>query len=450
MIGTLSFALRGDRLFKEGQGSALDPSRESVLRTTGPEAPDLDSLRIFGGTANPEKPHSDTGFARKTRTAAQRFGGLGPQAPAGSRGRAPGLTSRLLASPRFRSLAAAFPLTRPIVRRRARALFDLCAGFVYSQVLYACVQLKLFDLLADGPQTVGVLAHRMALSPDAAERLLSAAAAINLVARRGDCFGLGSLGAAMVGNAGVAAMIEHHAVLYADLQHPVALLRGDGAATGLAHYWPYAGAREPASLNATQVAAYTALMAASQPMIADEILHAYRLGRHRCLLDVGGGDGSFVSAAAAQNRRLRVMLFDLPPVAAWAGARFEGAGLAGRAIAIGGNFLADALPRGADIATLVRVIHDHGDDAALSILRAVHAALPAGGTLLLAEPMAGTHGAEPVGDAYFGFYLMAMGAGRPRTPDAFQALLREAGFARARLVPTRMPLLTRLIVAMKA
>ena len=37
---------------------------------------------------------------------------------------------------------------------------------------------------------------------------------------------LGPLGAAMVGNPGVAAMVEHHALLYADLADPVALLRG--------------------------------------------------------------------------------------------------------------------------------------------------------------------------------------------------------------------------------
>jgi len=35
---------------KEGQGSALDPSRDSVLRTTGPEAPDADSISDTGGT----------------------------------------------------------------------------------------------------------------------------------------------------------------------------------------------------------------------------------------------------------------------------------------------------------------------------------------------------------------------------------------------------------------
>ena len=52
-----------------------------------------------------------------------------------------GVRDFLLSSRRFQRFAAAFPLTRPIARRRAAALFDLCAGFVYSQVLVACVRL---------------------------------------------------------------------------------------------------------------------------------------------------------------------------------------------------------------------------------------------------------------------------------------------------------------------
>jgi demethylspheroidene O-methyltransferase len=356
---------------------------------------------------------------------------------------------RLLASPKFRRWAAAFPLTRPIARRRARALFDICAGFVYAQVLYACVQLDLFTILAEGPQTTAILARRMALPVDAAERLLAAATALKLVARRGHSFGLGALGAAMVGNPGLSAMVEHHAALYADLSDPVALLRGEERAGALSAYWPYARSGLPSDLSGEQVAPYTALMAASQPMIAEEVLQAYRLDRHKRLLDVGGGDGSFAALAAARTPGLTVAVFDLPQVAERARARFATAGLAGRAAAMGGNFLTDPLPEGADIASLVRVIHDHGDDAALTILRRVHTMLPRGGTLLLAEPMAGTAGAEPVGDAYFGFYLLAMGSGRPRTPPEFKALLTAAGFPDSRLVRTSMPLLTRLIVAIK-
>ncbi|MGK3925309.1 methyltransferase, partial [Enterococcus faecium] len=78
---------------------------------------------------------------------------------------------------------------------------------------------------------------------------------------------------------------------------------------------------------------------------------------------------------------------------------------------------------GADIASLVRVLHDHDDTAVRTILGAVHAALPPGGTLLVAEPMSGTRGAAPIGDAYFGFYLTAMKSGRPRTADELSAML---------------------------
>jgi len=355
---------------------------------------------------------------------------------------------RLIASPRFRRWAAAFPFTRPIARRRTRALFDLCAGFVYSQVLQACVQLRLFDILADGPMTTAALSMRLGLPPERTQRLLLAATSLKLLARRqGGRFGLGPLGAAMVGNAAVSAMVLHHRELYADLNDPVALLRGQAGATGLSRYWAYSGNADAAKLDDGQVAAYTALMAASQPLVADEVLAAYRIGRHRSLLDVGGGDGSFLQAAAARAPDLRLMLFDLPPVAEQARARLAAAGLAGRSATTGGDFLTDPLPPGADIVSLIRVIHDHDDPAALDILRAAHHALPSGGTLLLAEPMAGTSGAEPIGDAYFGFYLMAMGHGRARTQAELFALLHDAGFTDVRRAPTHTPLLVSVIVA---
>lgn len=353
---------------------------------------------------------------------------------------------RLLASPRFQRWAAAFPITRPLAQRRARALFDLCAGFVYSQVLLACVQLHLFELLAEGPRSCATLAHLLALPDEAAARLLLAAVSLGLVERRrGDRFGLGALGSALFGNPGIAAMVEHHRLLYADLADPVALLRGERE-TALSGFWPHAG-HDPAGVNAQQAAPYTALMAASQALITADVLDAYPVRRHRCLLDVGGGDGGFVTAAASRATALRLMLFDLPAVAERAARRFVDAGLADRATAIGGNFLSDPLPRGADLISLVRVVHDHDDADALAVLRAVRVALPRNGVLLIAEPMASTPGVEPVGDAYFGFYLLAMGRGRPRTARELQVLLTTAGFDRCRLVATRMPLLVRVIVA---
>ena len=80
------------------------------------------------------------------------------------------------------------------------------------------------------------------------------------------------------------------------------------------------------------------------------------------------------------------------------------------------------------------MLHDHDDDKALAALRAAYAALPPGGTLLIAEPMAQTPGAEAIGDAYFGFYLLAMGSGRPRRHGEMTQLLQAAGFERIRFL----------------
>ncbi len=368
--------------------------------------------------------------------------------PLGWRDRLLAWRDRLIASPRFRAAAAAFPLTRFVARRRAGDLFDLCAGFVYTQVLLACVRLRLFEILAEGPATPAVLARRLDLPEDGMLRLLRAARALRLVEDRGrGRFGLGQLGAAMVDNPGIAAMVEHHTMLYADLADPLPLLRGEAGETALMRYWRYARNPDPERVSAGDVAAYSRLMAASQAMVAGEIIAAYDFRGHRRLLDLGGGEGAFLEAVARAAPALELRLFDLPAVAERAAGRFAGAGIAARARAHGGDFFKDPLPTGADIVSLVRVVHDHDDAAALAILRRARAALPPGGTLLLAEPLAGTAGAEASGDAYFGFYLMAMGSGRPRTRAELEAMLAAAGFIRPRLLPTRTPLLTRVIVA---
>jgi demethylspheroidene O-methyltransferase len=359
-----------------------------------------------------------------------------------------GLRDRILADREFQRFAGTFFLTRPIARRRASKLFDLCAGFVYSQILLACVRLKLFDQLTGGPLSAAELSSRLSLPLDATVLLLDAAISLQLLQRRsGGRYGLGSLGAALLGNPGVIAMIEHHAMLYSDLQDPIGLLRGGVEAGQLAAYWPYAGNRKAANLSHEAIAPYTALMAASQPMISQQVLSAYSFRGHRCLLDIGGGDGSFIAEIAPQNPKLRCVLFDLPAVADQGSARFRSVGLSSRAVAIGGSFLTDRLPEGADIVSLVRVIHDHDDADVMTLLRAIRSTLPANGTVLIAEPISGVRAAEPIGDAYFAFYLLAMGSGRPRTFARLKEMLAEAGFTDIALRPAAMPMLASVITA---
>jgi demethylspheroidene O-methyltransferase len=355
---------------------------------------------------------------------------------------------RRVRDPRFQRWASGFWLTRGLVRRRARGLFDLMAGFVYSQVLLACVRLNLFEQLADGPLDAATLAARLQLPLDATLRLLDAAVSLDLLERRrGGRYGLGPLGSPMVGQGALRAMVEHHTTLYRDLVDPVALLRHGSGDSELGRCFPYAAAHRPGDLPQQQVAAYSTLMSASQPLVAQEVLDAYPFDRHRVLLDVGGGEGAFVQAVGVRAPHLQLRLFDLPSVAELARVRLAEAGLAQRVQTHGGDFFQDDLPTGADLITLVRVAFDHPDERVLALLRRAHAALPPGGTLLLAEPMADVPGAEAIGDAYFGFYLMAMGRGRPRSAAHLSRLLREAGFDTVQSLPTRLPLQAGLLVA---
>ncbi|MBY0304669.1 MAG: methyltransferase domain-containing protein [Sphingomonas sp.] len=354
--------------------------------------------------------------------------------------------NRVLADPGFQRFAARFPLTRPIVRSKARIMFDRVAGFTYSQVIAASIELRLLDLLADGARNLADIAVSIDVPIEGTDRLLRAAASIGLVERIAeDRWALGGEGAALRGNGGIAEMVAHHRLLYADLADPVALLRRGAGGGQLSNYWTYAESEGQG--DGDQVAAYSGLMAASQPLIATHVIDSYAFGRHRRMLDVGGGQGAFIAAVAARVPGIELALFDLPAVGERARRALDAAGHGPRVTIHGGNFLADSLPGGHDLVTLIRVLHDHDDAPALQLLRNIHAALPPGGRLLIAEPMAETPGAEAAGDGYFGMYLWAMGSGRPRSKKAIAAMLRQAGFSATSNVATPLPLTVSAIVA---
>jgi demethylspheroidene O-methyltransferase len=55
-----------------------------------------------------------------------------------------------------------------------------------------------------------------------------------------------------------------------------------------------------------------------------------------------------------------------------------------------------------------------------------------------------------MGAAYFGFYLMAMGQGRPRSANELAEMLRSVGFAHVKRIATPTPLQTSVLVAVRA
>ncbi len=354
----------------------------------------------------------------------------------GWRGRWIDWRNRLFTSPRFRRVALSNPFLRPVSRTKAESLFNLMNGFVFSQIVLACVRTGLTKRLAAGAVSVEEAAMLADLPVEAADRLLKGAVAIDLAERLADGrYMLGEQGASLVGSPGLDAMIEHHALLYADLVDPVAMLRNGKGQGKLAAYWAYDAGQDAA---ADDVAPYSGLMTATQAMVAEQVLGAYDFHGVKRLLDVGGGSGAFALAVSAKHPRLDTAVFDLPAVAARASDGLK---------AHGGNFFEDALPQHFDMISLVRIMHDHDDEPVMKLLRNIATALPRDGKLLIAEPMAETKSARAMGDAYFGLYLWAMGTGRPRTMEENCAMLRAAGLGKIRILKTTLPLAARVILA---
>lgn len=356
-----------------------------------------------------------------------------------------------MAHPGLYRLALSNPVTRWFAQRRTRQIFDLMSGFVYSQVLLGCVRLRLFAMLQQAPATLEELASRCQLPEAALQRLVLSAVSLRLLERRsGQRFGLGPLGVTIAAHEGIRAMIEHNSLLYRDLAEPTAFLQ-DAWSGQMAAYWPYAHAapEEAQRAEAEQVGRYSALMAASQTFVLEEVLNTFPFAQYRCVLDVGAGQGRFVAALAGRQPQLRLQAFDLPPVLALARHKHQAQGLQTTVEYHPGSFFQDELPRGADLVTLIRVAHDHPDAQVHMLLRKIFEALPVGGTLLLAEPMAQEPLETQTEDAYFHFYLLAMGAGRLRTPTELSQMLRATGFVHVELLPNAMPIHTRLLVARK-
>ncbi len=357
--------------------------------------------------------------------------------------------NRVFANPRFQHWAARLPLIRRIARSRAKGAFDLLAGFAYSQVLRACVEGEVFAVLADGPVSAAEVGKRTGLSQHAALTLLRAARPLRLAEEAGpDHWMLGEQGAVFAANAGVQAMVRHHRLLYEDLSDPLALLRSDRREpTALSRYWSYAGALHGTGERGKDTAEYSALMAASQHFVADEVLASVSFRGVESLLDVGGGHGAFLRHIGAAWPGLRLGLFDLPEVAAAAHGILAAAPDAPQVQCHGGNFFTDPVPPGYAMVSLVRILHDHDDEPALALLANIRRSLAPGARLLIAEPMAQVPGAEPMGDAFFGLYLWAMGSGRPRSAAEITRMALAAGFASARPVATAQPVNASVVFA---
>ena len=113
-----------------------------------------------------------------------------------------------------------------------------------------------------------------------------------------------------------------------------------------------------------------------------------------------------------------------------------------------GNFFESNLPEGYDLVTLIRVLYDHSDERVIKLLKSIKKSIRPGGVLLVAEPMAEIENSKlNYSDAYFSFYLLAMGKGKPRNKEQLKKMLLKSGFNSVKSLSPNLPIQTGIMLA---
>lgn len=314
-------------------------------------------------------------------------------------------------------------------------LAPLIGGYVVTQAIYVAAKLKLADHLAGGPKTPAALAKAVGAVPDNVYRLLRALASLGIFAEqpdgkfqqtdmsellRSDVPGSQWAMAVMSG--------EEHFLAYSQFLHTVK--------TGEIAFDKVLGMPvfDFLSTHPEQAAVFDLAMTSIHGCETDPMVAAYDFSEIKTIIDVGGGNGSVLSAILRANPHLNGILYDLEHVVERARPHLHAAGILDRCELAAGSFF-ESVPRGADAVVMRHIIHDWNDDQCRTILRNCANALPADGRVLVVETVV-PPGNEPGFVKLLDLTMMALPGGKERTEAEYRTLFDSAGLTLHRIVNT--------------
>lgn len=301
-------------------------------------------------------------------------------------------------------------------------LLAMMRGFQVSCVLAAGADLDLFNLLSTATLTADEAADRLSCDHRAMTVLLDALTSIGVLIKSDERFTVATSVAPLViddSPRSVASMLRHQATClrrWARLPWVVQTGRPADAGSSVrgadADRESFIGAMHDVS-NA----------------VAEPLIREINPGGFRCVLDIGGGPGTWTLAWLRAEPASRAILFDLPQVIPIAGKRLNQSGVADRVDLVAGDFYVDPLPRGADLVWLSAIIHQNSPEQNRDLYRRIAEALQPGGRLLIRDVvMEESRTAPPAGALFAVNMLVATAGGGTYTLAEIREDLQSAGF----------------------
>ncbi len=309
---------------------------------------------------------------------------------------------------------------------------------VIARCLYVAAELKIADLLRDGPRNIDDLARETEVDGEALYRVMRTLASVGFFkekerrifahTRLSDCLRSDVPGS----------MLATAQYVGADWVYTAWAGVMESMKTGKTHHENVHGLSffdwydSIPEYRRIFDGAVTSMSAMAVPTITA----AYDFSSVQTIVDVGGGEGGLLAAILRKNPHSRGVLFDLPQVierAAQVGL-LSSEDVHSRVTMIQGDFFKE-VPAGYDAYVLKWILHDWNDADSLRILEKCRVAMQGRGKLLIVEMLVGPtneHSLAKISD----IGMLVLTGGRERTELEYRELLRKAGFAVRRVVPT--------------
>ncbi|MBW4422861.1 MAG: hypothetical protein KME13_27415 [Myxacorys californica WJT36-NPBG1] len=166
------------------------------------------------------------------------------------------------------------------------------------------------------------------------------------------------------------------------------------------------------------------------------VMASYDFSSIRRLVDVAGGQGSFLTTILKANPQMEGILFDLPEVIERAKPQIAQEAVVDRCQLVAGSFF-QSVPAGADAYLLKHIIHDWDDERSIAILKNCCTAMAENGRVLVVEQVIPPGNAPFMGKLLDVNMLVMAPGGKERTEAEYRALFEAVGFELTQIVPTQ-------------
>jgi hypothetical protein len=258
-------------------------------------------------------------------------------------------------------------------------MFQFVTGYWVTQLMGTAARLGLADRLEAGPLAVTDLATKVGANADALYRVMRACTAVGVFAEQpGRTFANTPLSQTLRAN--VPGSMRDFAIAQSSAGHwrPWERLE-DAVKTGQRTTVPVLGREifEWYGNHPEEAAAFSGAMHDLAAQVSGELTHLIDFSTATKVVDVGGANGTLVSAVLRAFPKTQGVLFELPHALETAKKALAADGVAERCEVVGGDFFT-SVPKG-DVMVLKQILHDWSDEQCVTLLKNCAASLPVGG-----------------------------------------------------------------------